>query len=121
MFSHGSLRDGTLGVTVQGKRSRLVGSWALTDASRAGVERAFAAERCAVGDATTRELLPALRAAFGDPGKGFDDPKKVVNAFKESGSPADLARWPANWPAGRPSVEVHGVPSGCVRSSPSDF
>ncbi|WP_437287381.1 hypothetical protein [Sorangium sp. So ce406] len=90
--------DGTLGLTVQGKRSRLVGSWALTDASRAGVERAFAAERCAVGDATTRELLPALRAAFGDPGRGFDDPKKVVNAFREAGWSAYVIAAAGTWP-----------------------
>ncbi|WP_437733568.1 hypothetical protein [Sorangium sp. So ce1335] len=90
--------DGTLGVVVEGKRSRLVGSWALTDASRAGVERAFAAERCAVGDATTRELLPALRAAFGDPGKGFDDPKKAVTAFREAGWSAYVIAAAGTWP-----------------------
>ena len=90
--------DGTLGVTVQGKRSRLVGSWALTDASRPGVERAFTAERCAAGDAAAKELLPALRAAFGDPGKGFDDPKKAVTAFKEAGWAAYAIAAAGTWP-----------------------
>ncbi|WP_437755260.1 hypothetical protein [Sorangium sp. So ce1389] len=90
--------DGTLGVTVQGKRSRLVGSWALTDASRPGVERAFATERCAVGDGVARELLPALRAAFGEPGKGFDDPKKAATAFKEAGWAAYLIAAAGTWP-----------------------
>ncbi|WP_434044182.1 MULTISPECIES: hypothetical protein [Sorangium] len=104
--------DGTLGLTVQGKRSRLVGSWALTDASRAGVERAFAAERCAVGDATTRELLPALRAAFGDPGRGFDDPKKVVNAFKEAGWAAYLIAAAGTWP------NLLGVIAGALDRGP---
>ncbi|WP_437708676.1 hypothetical protein WMF45_30895 [Sorangium sp. So ce448] len=90
--------DGTLGVTVQGKRSRFVASWALTDASRAGVERAFAAERCAAGDAAVTELLPALRAAVGDPGKGFDDRKKVVTAFEEAGWSAYLIAAAGTWP-----------------------
>ncbi|WP_437586275.1 hypothetical protein [Sorangium sp. So ce1000] len=90
--------DGTLGVTVHGKRNRFVASWALTDASRAGVERAFAAERCAIGDAVVTELLPALRAAFGDPGKSFDDPKKVVTAFEEAGYAAYLTAAAGTWP-----------------------
>ncbi|WP_437878162.1 hypothetical protein [Sorangium sp. So ce513] len=89
--------DGTLGVTVQGKRGRFVGSWALTDASRAGVERAFAAERCVAGDAAVKELLPALRAAVGDPGKGFDDPNKVLTAFQEAGWSAYLIAAGGSW------------------------
>ncbi|WP_437542440.1 hypothetical protein WME97_30065 [Sorangium sp. So ce367] len=104
--------DGTLGVTVQGKRSRFVASWALTDASRAGVERAFAAERCAAGDAAVTELLPALRAAVGGPGKGFDDPKKVVTAFKEAGWSAYLIA------AGGPWLNLLGVIAGVLEQGP---
>ncbi|WP_437631620.1 hypothetical protein [Sorangium sp. So ce854] len=104
--------DGTLGVTVQGKRGRFVASWALTDASRAGVERAFAAERCAAGDAAYKELLPALRAAVGDPGKGFDDPKKVVTAFQEAGWSAYLIAAAGTWP------NLLGVIAGALEQGP---
>lgn len=104
--------DGTLGVTVQGKRGRLVASWALTDASRAGVERAFAAERCAAGDAAYKELLPALRAAVGDPGKGFDDPKKVLTAFQEAGWSAYLIAAAGTWP------NLLGVIAGAIEQGP---
>ncbi|WP_438032025.1 hypothetical protein [Sorangium sp. So ce204] len=104
--------DGTLGIAVQGKRSRFVASWALTDASHAGVERAFAAERCAAGDAAVKELLPALRAAVGDPGKGFDDPKKVVTAFEEAGWSAYLIA------AGGPWLNLLGVIARVLEQGP---
>jgi hypothetical protein len=77
--------DGTMVMDLQSTPSSLVATWALTKASQPAVEKAFAVERCAAGPAVLGELLPALRAAFGDPGPGFTDPKKTLNAFREAG------------------------------------
>lgn len=90
--------DGTLSLTVQGARSRILATWALTDASRPAVEKAFAAERCAAGRAVSEQLVPALREAFGDPGKGFSDPKKAIVAFKEAGWGAFPVAFAGTWP-----------------------
>jgi hypothetical protein len=77
--------DGTMVMDLQSTPNTLVATWALTKASQPAVEKAFAVERCVAGQAVLGELMPALRAAFGDPGPGFTDPKKTRSSFREAG------------------------------------
>jgi hypothetical protein len=77
--------DGTLVLHTKGNHPGATMTWALGDAARPGLEKAFAAERCAAGKAATEDLLPALIKAVGDPGKEFTDPKKVYEDFREAG------------------------------------
>jgi hypothetical protein len=90
--------DGTMVMDLQSTPSSLVATWALTKASQPAVEKAFAVERCAAGPAVLGELLPALRTAFGDPGPGFTDPKKTLNAFREAGWGAFGIALGGTWP-----------------------
>jgi hypothetical protein len=116
--------DGTLVMDLQATPNTFVGTWALTKASRPAVEKAFAVERCAAGQAIFTELLPAMRAAFGDPGPDFADPKKTLTSFRESGWGAFGVALGGTWPNlidGFLGVkgEVPGIPAGvrvCARA-----
>ncbi len=77
--------DGTLTLQNKGDDVNARVSWALTDAARPSLEKAFATERCATGKAFKTDLLPALVKAVGDPGKELADLKKVYEAFREAG------------------------------------
>jgi hypothetical protein len=90
--------DGTMVIDLQAQPNTVMGTWALTKASRPAVEKAFATERCAAGQAVLGELVPALRAAFGDPGPGFTDPKKTLNSFREAGWGAFGVTLAGTWP-----------------------
>jgi hypothetical protein len=90
--------DGTMVLDLQSTPNALTATWALTKASQPAVEKAFAVERCAAGQAVLGELFPALRAAFGDPGPGFSDPKKTLNAFREAGWGAFGIALGGTWP-----------------------
>ncbi len=67
--------DGTVSFLASSEPMSVRASWALTDAARSSVAAAFATERCASGQAVFDELVPALRAAFGEPGEGFSGPE----------------------------------------------
>jgi hypothetical protein len=116
--------DGTVVMDLQKSPSSLVGTWALTKDSRPGIEKAFAVERCAAGQAIVGELLPALRTAFGDPGPGFGDPKKTLTAFREAGWGAFAATLGGTWANlidgfGGVKGEIPTIPAGirvCARA-----
>ncbi|MFO0761547.1 MAG: hypothetical protein U0359_34020 [Byssovorax sp.] len=77
--------DGTFNAHLAGPHPDGVISWALADAARPSIEKAFSTERCAAGQAIVADLLPALTKAVGDPGKDFSDEKKTYEHFKEAG------------------------------------
>ena len=110
--------DGT--VVIDARRKPISGlvTWALPGTSRPAVEKAFSTERCAAGHAVTAELLPALRAAFGDPGKGFTDPKKVHESFLEAGWPAFPIALSGTWPN---LLDMLTGPLGRVAEVPAAF
>ncbi len=108
--------DGTLVIDLQSQPNTLIGTWALTKASRPAVEKAFATERCAAGEAVLGELLPALRAAFGDPGPGFTDPKKTLVSFKEAGWGAFGVTFAGTWPN---LIDAFLAMKGQIPSAPS--
>jgi hypothetical protein len=90
--------DGTLMIRAQGMKWSALATWALTPASRSGVEKAFATRRCAPGPAAVTELLPVLQSAFGAPGKGFSDPHETQRALVDAGLGAYLITLAGAWP-----------------------
>ena len=102
------LDDGTFTLVTGSSGLRLRGTWALTAASRLGVENAFRAEVCVDGQRVGTELLPTLQQAFGDPGPDFAKPERQVERVWEAGwaaYPIVLARaWPNFLPAVLPTL-----------------
>jgi hypothetical protein len=88
------LDDGTWVVDAD----RVRASWASTELSRAGLEKAFSNPTCVASSQNFEPLLQALVQGFGDPGPEFADPKQTLRRFQEAGWGAWLVALGRTWP-----------------------
>jgi hypothetical protein len=92
------LDDGTMTFKRVNDKVHSTATWALTPESKPALEKALAKPTCAAGAAFTREVLPKLAAAFGDPGPDYARPKERFEHMKEAGWMSFPILFSRTWP-----------------------